>query len=148
LLKHYTRSIKLRTVRISRLGCVCCWHTLEGMPLSFMCHECEQRAVEATTLMRRHASKVQASVRAAGRLHMVEQQHLRDEISASLLQAQSAWDSYPEHLLKHGVAIPVRSMEWLPESDYGHQSSMLLSFVLGTKMASQNSHLTPFPLMR
>lgn len=40
---------------------------------------------------------------------MVDPEYLRDRVLASFSEAQSAWDSYREHLDKHGLVPTVRS---------------------------------------
>jgi len=80
------------------------------MPLSFICHACEELAIEASTAIRLHARRVElANDPGRSRRARSDQEYLRDRILASFLEAQSAWDCYREHIIKHGVVPTVRS---------------------------------------
>ena len=80
------------------------------MPLSFLCHECNRRSTAASAAMRRHVKMVNVAIdQDRGQLDRMEQQELKDRILASFVEAQEAWDSYREHLVKHGVVSTVRS---------------------------------------
>jgi len=81
------------------------------MPLSFICHRCEELAVEAKTAIRSHARQVELAIDPGRRSRRarVDQEYLRDRILASFREAQSAWDCYREHLSKHGVVPTVCS---------------------------------------
>ena len=85
-------------------------YSLVSMPLSFLCYECGKRSNAVSDAMRRHVKVVHVAIdQNGGQLDRIEQQELKDTILASFVEAQAAWDSYREHLVKHGVVSTVRS---------------------------------------
>jgi len=70
-----------------------------------ICPACEQRLTQASNAMRRHATDM------AEAIHLVrwgdptedQRQHFTTRLVASFNAAQSAWDTYREHLIEHGL---------------------------------------------
>ena len=69
-----------------------------------ICHNCEQRLLNASDAMRRHASLMSKAMRWSRTEHTDE---LRREFEANLVttfnDAQAAWDAYREHVVEHGL---------------------------------------------
>ena len=70
-----------------------------------ICDECEQRLREASIAMLRHGADMQEaiSMRQSGKPTDEQRQEFVARLVASFNAAQSAWDSYHEHLSKHGL---------------------------------------------
>jgi len=81
-------------------------------PRIVICKGCEERLTEASNAMRRHASEMNSAINLA-RIGATEEQatDFRARLVASFNDAQSAWDTYREHLNQHGLlsSLPLAS---------------------------------------
>ena len=86
------------------LFALCC----QVMPSTRICPDCERRLTEASQAMRRHATDMSKAIQLVRNGGGSEEQ--RQELTARLLasfdDAQSAWDTYREHLIEHGLLLP------------------------------------------
>ncbi len=69
-----------------------------------ICYGCDKRLAEASTALRRHASLMHTSIQLA-KTGLTDEQRkdFKDRLVTSFNEAQSAWDAYREHLVKHGL---------------------------------------------
>jgi hypothetical protein len=77
-----------------------------------ICQGCEQRLTEASTAMRRHASHMNQAIEMARRGPTEEEKKdIRATLVASFNDAQSAWDTYRDHITEHGLlpSLPLAS---------------------------------------
>ena len=77
--------------------------------VTYVCTTCEKRLDEAANAMRRHGAQMTSALQLiqSGRLTEEERQEFQTRMSATFLEAQSAWDAYREHLIEHGI-LPER----------------------------------------
>ena len=70
-----------------------------------ICSRCEQRLREASIAMLRHGADMQTAInmRQRGKPTKEQRQEFVARLVASFNAAQSAWDAYREHLIKHGL---------------------------------------------
>ena len=68
-----------------------------------ICPACERRLNETSDAMRRHASRMSNAIHVM-KSNPPEQRRLelKDEVTASFIEAQAAWDAYRDHLVEHG----------------------------------------------
>jgi hypothetical protein len=73
-----------------------------------ICSRCDQRLRQASIAMRRHGTDMEAAIRMkqSGKPTEEQRQEFVARLVASFNAAQSAWDSYREHLTKHGLLTP------------------------------------------
>ena len=73
-----------------------------------ICSTCEQRLREASIAMLRHGADMQTAIemRRRGKPTEKQRQKFVATLVASFNAAQSAWDVYREHLIKHGLLKP------------------------------------------
>jgi len=78
---------------------------LRSMPLIAICSQCEQRLREASIAMLRHGADMQTAIelRRSEKPTDEEREKYVAILVASFNAAQSAWDTYREHLSKHGL---------------------------------------------
>ncbi len=71
---------------------------------TIICHTCSELLTDASTALRRHASLMHTSIQLA-KTGLTDEQRkdFEDRLVTSFNDAQSAWDAYREHLVKHGL---------------------------------------------
>ncbi len=81
---------------------------LPSMLLIPICSRCDQRLRQASIAMRRHGTDMETAIRMkqSGKPTEEQRQEFVARLVASFNAAQSAWDSYREHLIKHGLLTP------------------------------------------
>jgi hypothetical protein len=75
------------------------------MPLSFICYECDKLSNDANNAMHRHIRELRLAIQSRRSVSL----ELLEHFWASFFEAESAWDSYREHIHKHGVVPTMRS---------------------------------------
>lgn len=69
-----------------------------------MCYGWSELLTQASTALRRHTSLMHAAIQVAKTgLTDEQQKDFKDRLVTSFNDAQSAWDAYREHLVKHGL---------------------------------------------
>ncbi|HJY06333.1 MAG TPA: hypothetical protein VJ323_08435, partial [Bryobacteraceae bacterium] len=81
---------------------------LHSMPPIPICSQCDERLTQASIAMRRHVTDMETAIRMkqSGKPTEEQRQKFVAKLVASFNAAQSAWDSYREHLTKHGLLTP------------------------------------------
>ena len=70
-----------------------------------LCGDCDRKLLDASTTLRRHASEMNRALQLvrAGSVTEDQVQDLRNNVWASLNDAEAAWDTYRQHLIEHGL---------------------------------------------
>jgi hypothetical protein len=70
-----------------------------------LCHGCEQRLMDLSDAVRRHAADVSRALDTARRANPTEEQldDFRTALFASFNRTEAAWNVYCDHLREHGV---------------------------------------------
>lgn len=77
-----------------------------------ICYGCDERLTEASTALRRHASVMHTAIQLAkAGLTDEQRKDFKDRLVASFNEAESAWDAYREHLVKHGLLRFTRDVD-------------------------------------
>ena len=75
------------------------------MPLSFICYECDKLLNDVNNAMRRHITELHLALQSRRAATLEHLEHFW----ASFFEAESAWDSYREHIHKHGGVPTMRA---------------------------------------
>lgn len=75
------------------------------MQFTIVCHGCDERLTNASNAMRHHASVMHRAIELAKVDSLTEEQRkdFTDNLVATLNDAQTAWDAYRSHPIKHGL---------------------------------------------
>ena len=79
--------------------------TLTNVSTIRVCLECDKLLTEASDSIRRHAGDMTVGMFLIHRGDLTEEarQDFKTELVGSFKDAQSAWDAYRAHLMKHGI---------------------------------------------
>jgi hypothetical protein len=82
------------------------------MPPTIVCLSCERALDVASNALRRHASLMNTAFDSVRKGKVTDEQvsDLRGRLRESFNEAQSAWDTYREHLAEHGLLSPGRNL--------------------------------------
>jgi hypothetical protein len=84
------------------------------MPQVLICRGCEERLTKASNAMRRHASVMYTAIQLvqSGRTEELKKD-FTVSLLATLMDAESAWDTYRKHLIEHGLLPAASSAQYV-----------------------------------